>query len=103
MPPLDGARNRFAVLYPKRGTETAIERLFEDAKNMRTTKHTGDPGGRLAQQMAIAQAMAGQNVRLHRPLPSAPGAEARAASTRVLVTAAVLVLAVAVLALLASA
>jgi hypothetical protein len=69
---------------------------------MRSTKGEDGAVGRLAQQMAIAQAMAGQNVRLHRPLPRGPRAEARAASTRVLVTAAVLVVAVAALALLAS-
>ena len=69
---------------------------------MRTLNGEDGAGGRLAQRLAIAQAMAGQNVRLHRPGPAGPRAEAEAASTRVLVSAAVLLIAVAVLALLAS-
>jgi hypothetical protein len=69
---------------------------------MRTMNGEDGAGGRRGQQLAIAQAMAGQNVRLHRPGPPGPRAEARAASTRVLVAAAVLLIAVAVLALLAS-
>jgi hypothetical protein len=52
--------------------------------------------------MAIAQAMAGQNVRLHRPTPKDPRAKAEAASKRVLIFAAGLLIAVAVLALLAA-
>ena len=69
---------------------------------MRTTRHEDGAGGRLAQQMAIAQAMAGQNVRLHRPTPKDPRAKAEAASKRVLIFAAGLLIAVAVLALLAA-
>jgi len=69
---------------------------------MRTRKNEDGAAGRQAQRLAIAPAMAGQNVRLHRPEPRGPGAEARDASSRVLAAAAVLLIAVAVLALLAS-